>query len=144
MVTQRFGGLPTTRRPTGFTLLGLFLGWKALSGSLLAIGIGLEPLPDRPPGGLSFVVAVFAAVAAESLWRCRPWCLRATIGYVCAAIAAPLVAEAARGHLTVDQVVASVIGYTLIAALPLWYVADRSAKLFGTRTARVAVPAPHP
>jgi len=110
------------------------------------MGIGLEPLPDTPPGGVSFLVAVFAAVAAESLWRCRPWCLRATVGYVGAAMVAPLAAEAVSGHLIVDQAVSSVIGYGLIAALPVWYVFDRSAKLFGKQAARVAVrvPSPHP
>jgi hypothetical protein len=141
------------RRPTGFTLLGLFLGWKALAGFLLAIDIGLEPLPDSPPAGLSFIVVVFAAVAAEALWRCRPWVMRANLAYVCASIFAPLAGDAAAGHLTFSKAMFSIAGYGMIAALPLWYVDDRAAKLFGRQAAPlptapaavpIRVPAPRP
>jgi hypothetical protein len=151
-VSAARGGFPAGR-PTGFTLLGLYLGWKALSGFLLAINIGLEPLPDTPPAGLSFIVVVFAAVTAEALWRCRPWVVRASVAYVCASIFAPLAGDAAAGHLTFSKVMFSIAGYGMIAALPLWYVDDRAARLFGRPAAPVPaapaaapirVPAPRP
>ena len=136
------------KRPTGYTLLGLYLGWKALAGFLLVLGIGLEPLPDSPPTGLSMLVSVFAGVAAEALWRCRPWVARAYVAYVCAAILAPLAASAADGHLGIEEAVFTAIGYLMIAALPMWYVSNRAVRMFAPPAPRapvgVRVPAPHP
>jgi hypothetical protein len=132
------------QRPTSFTLLGLYLGWKALSGFLLAIGFGLEPVPDGRPEGLALLTAVFAAVAAEALWRCRPWCVRATIGYYAMSTLAPLVATAAERGLMPGEAVGSIAVGAVICAIPVLYVNRRAGQIFGPSRVRAAVPAPRP
>ncbi|HEV7590131.1 MAG TPA: hypothetical protein VGO40_18580 [Longimicrobium sp.] len=132
------------KRPMSFTLLGLYLGWEALSGFLLAIGARLEPIPDRGPQGLPLLTTVFAAVAAEALWRCRPWCVRATIGYFAVSILAPLAASAATGGLMPGEVVFSILGKLIFVAMPVLYVNHRASQIFAPSPAPVAIPAPRP
>jgi len=132
------------KRPTSFTLLGLYLGWKVLAGFLLAIGLGLEPIAGESPAGLSLLPAVFAAVAAEALWRCRPWCMRATIGYFAAAILVPLAASSAADHRMPGELLFSVIGKAIIFAMPVLYLNNRATQLFAPTPAPARIPAPRP
>jgi hypothetical protein len=139
------GTRPPANRPTSFTLLGLYLGWKAAAGFLLALGLNLDPSSDGVSGGLPLLTAVFAAVAAEALWRCRPWCARATAGYFCAAILASLAASAAAGELTAgEEVFFSFLTKGIFSAIPVLYVRMRAAQLFAPQPARVPVPAARP
>lgn len=132
------------QRPTSFTLLGLYLGWKALSGFLLAIGLGLEPVPDGRPSGLTLLTAVFAAVAAEALWRRRPWCVRATIGYFAMSTLAPLVARTIEDGMVPGDAPVSILVKAIVVAVPVLYINRRADQLFNPSPARVAVPAPRP
>jgi hypothetical protein len=136
-------GLPI-RRPTSFTVLGLYLGWRALEGFLLAIGVGLKPLPDRAPSGLSLLTAVFAGVAAEALWRCRPWCVRATIGYFAMSTLAPLVALTMEYGQVPGDAPFSILVKAVVVAVPVLYINHRADQIFNPSPARVAVPAPRP
>ena len=136
-------GLPM-QRPVSFTLLGLYLGWKALSGFLLASGVGLEQLPDGGPTGLPLLTAVFAAVAAEALWRCRPWCVRATIGYFAMSTVAPLVDRAVVSGLVPGEAMVSIVAKLVVIAAPVLYINHRAGRLFNAWPPRAAVPAPRP
>ena len=125
------------KRPTSFTLLALYLGWKALEGFLAALDpIGL--------GELTLLAAVFAAVAAEALWRCRPWCVRATVGYFAAAILASLVTSVTADRVIAGELVSFTIAKLIIFALPVLYVNHRAKQIFATSPAPVAIPAPRP
>lgn len=120
------------RRPLGFTLIALYLGLQVLVGVVLAIGVGLDGLPlSMKISGLTLLATVFAAVAAEALWRCRPWCLRASVAYAGAAILLPLAATAAAGRLEPYEALFMTIGKLMIAAVPLLYVHSRAGRLFG-------------
>lgn len=135
------------RRPIGFTVLALLLGLRVLIGFLLAIGVGLGSIPLSARGrGLTLLLAVFAAVAAEALWRCRPWCLRASVAYVGASILLPLMATAASGDLESFEALFTTIGKLMIAAVPLLYVHSRATRLFGrpAAPARVPIAVPRP
>ena len=132
------------QRPTSFALLGMYLGIRALTSIGLLVGPDADLATDRTPPGVTLLVAVFAAVAAEALWRCRPWCVRATVGYFAASILAPLAATAVAGRLMPGEVMFSIIGRVMIAALPVLYVQSRAKQLFAPPPARVAVPLPRP
>ena len=132
------------KRPISFTLLGLYLGWMAMTGFLHAIGFGHEPLPYGGPDGLSLLPAVFAAVAAEALWRCRPWCVRATFAYFAAVCLVPLVATAAAGGSMPSEMASSILTTVFIFAFPVLYVSHRASRLFAQKPARIPVPAPRP
>jgi hypothetical protein len=125
------------KRPASFTLLALYLGWKALEGFLAA----LDPVSLS---GLSLLAAVFAAVAAEALWRCRPWCVRATVGYFAAAILAWLVTSVTADSVMPGELVPLTITRLIVAALPVLYVNQRAKQIFATPPAPVAIPAPRP
>jgi hypothetical protein len=135
------------RRPTSFVLLGYYFGWKALSGLLTAIGLGVAPLPEARPEGVELLTAVFAAVAAEALWRCRPWCVRATATYFAAAILMSNAASVAGGVMSRGEAVSVVIGYAILAAIPVLYVKYRARRYFASPPAgavRIRVAAPQP
>jgi hypothetical protein len=125
------------KRPTSFTLLALYLGWKALEGFLAA----LDPLSSSGP---SLLTAVFAAVAAEALWRCRPWCVRATVGYFAASILAWLVTSVTADRVLPGELVPLTITRLILAALPVLYVSHRAKQIFAASPAPVAIPAPRP
>jgi hypothetical protein len=133
------------RRPTSFTLLGLYLWWKAAEGFLIAIGLDPDPPFGRRPGGVPLLAAVFAAVAAEALWRCRPWCTRATAGYFCAAILAPLAASVAAGELgSGDEVFFYILTKGIFCAIPVLYVRSRASQLFAPPPVQLPVPLARP
>lgn len=137
------GVRPARNRPTRFTLLGLYLWWKAAEGFMLALG--MDRSYGHVPGGLPLLTAVFAAVAAEALWRCRPWCVRATAGYFCAAILAPLAASAAAGELASgDEVFVSLLTKGIFCAIPVLYVRMRASQLFAPHPVQLPVPAARP
>lgn len=122
-------------RPRGFTLLALYLELKA-AGGVLALVVDLDYArhldsfaPHHAPDGLPLLVAVFAAVAAEALWSCRPWCVRATIAYFCASTLAPLAASTLGGVQMPGEAVSSVIARLVVAALAVMYVHNRAARL---------------
>ena len=125
------------KRPTGFTLLALYLGWKALEGFIAVIDLG-------DAGGLSLFTAVFAAVAAEALWRCHPWCVRATVGYFAASMLASLVDYATVGHLIQGEMVSFIVARLIVVAIPVLYVNNRAKQIFAASPAPVAIPAPRP
>jgi hypothetical protein len=130
------------KRPTSFTLLGLYLGWKAIEGAFLALELDVAgPLPDR---GVSLLAAVFAAVAAEALWRCRPWCVRATVGYFAAATVVPLVASATDHDLMPGEAVFTVLTKAIIFAMPVLYVNYRASQLFAPQPTPARIPVPRP
>jgi hypothetical protein len=129
----------TVQRPASFAILGLYLGWKAFSGFLTAIGLGVAPLPEARPEGVVLLTAVFAAVAAEALWRCRPWCVRATIAYFAAAILMSNAASLANGTVGSEEALLSIIGSGIFAAIPVLYVTRRARRLFGTPASAVPV-----
>jgi hypothetical protein len=128
-------------RPTSFTLLALYLGAKAVIGFGTA---AFELLPGRVPERLSLLTAVFAAVAAEALWKCRPWCVRATAGYFAVAILAPVLGSALTDGLMHGEAVFSIISSSILAAIPVLYVNHRASRIFAPQPARVPVPAPRP
>ena len=120
----------TAIRPTGYTLLALCLGLQALSIAALILGGEITPLPTPGRNAFSPVVAVFAAVAAESLWFCRRWVLRACVAYACASTAAAVATSALDGGLMPGEAVSSVITRVVLFALPLMYVHRRASRLF--------------
>jgi hypothetical protein len=134
------GGQPAKARPTGYTLLALYLGLKAAGGLLLALGVRLDYSENHGPDGFPLLVAVFAAVAAEALWSCRPWVLRATIAYFCASTLAPLAARALDHGLVMDEVMASIFAKAMFVALPLMYVQRRAEQLFPRPAPAPALP----
>ncbi|MFL5541530.1 MAG: hypothetical protein ACJ8J0_21260 [Longimicrobiaceae bacterium] len=134
------GGRPAKARPTGYTLLGLYLGLRAAGGLLLALGVRLDYSDNHGPDGFPLLVAVFAAVATEALWSCRPWVLRATVAYFCASTLAPLAASALDRGLMPGEAVASIIAKLVIVALPLMYVHRRAEQLFPRPAPAPALP----
>jgi hypothetical protein len=135
---------PVSRRPTSFALLGMYLGWKAAAGLLLVFAVGLDTSPGRVPIGVTLLTAVFAAVAAEALWYCRPWCVRATIAYFAVAILGPHVASALAGELEPAAALASIIGDSVLAAIPVLYVNHRASRLSAPRPAGIPIAVPRP
>ncbi|MFL5381615.1 MAG: hypothetical protein ACJ8GN_03750 [Longimicrobiaceae bacterium] len=127
----------TAIRPTGYTLLALCLALQALAIAALMLGGEIVPLPAPGRNAFAPVVAVFAAVAAESLWFCRRWVVRACVAYVCASALAAVGSSALDGGLMPGEAVSSIIARLVIVALPLMYVHRRATKLF-------AQPAPAP
>jgi hypothetical protein len=138
------GGWPAKARPAGYTLLALYLGYKAVGGLLLALGIQLDYSDNHGLDGFPLLVAVFAAVAAEALWNCRPWVLRATIAYFCASTLAPLAASAIAGGLVMYEAMASIFAKAVVVALPLLYVHSRAEQLFPPAPAPAAALPPQP
>lgn len=138
-------GQPAVPRPTGFTLLGLYLGWNALGGYLLALNVSLGPraLDDALDRG-ALLVAVLAAVAAESIWRCRPWCVRATALYLGATLVGPLVAVVNGGPVEAGEAVVELILQMIIALVVGFYVRQRALQLFGPRAGAPAIRIPVP
>jgi len=141
---MRRGAWPVSRRPTSFTLLGMYLGWKAAAGLLLVFAVGLDTSPGTVPRGVLLLTAVFAAVAAEALWYCRSWCVRATIGYFAAAILLPQAASAVAGHVVPEEAMFSIITGSFFAAIPVLYVARRAAQLFPRQPVAIPVAVPRP
>ena len=130
------------KRPTSFTLLGLYLAWKAVAGAFLALELDIVgPLPDRD---VSLLAAVFAAVAAEALWNCRPWCVRATVGYFAAATLVPLVASAAADDLMPGEAVFTILGKAIFFAMPVLYVNHRASQIFAPQPTPARIPVPRP
>jgi hypothetical protein len=95
-------------------------------------------------GGLSLFTAVFAAVAAEALWRCRPWVVRATVGYFAASVFAWLVASVTADLVIPGELVSLTIARLIVAAIPVLYVNHRARQIFAASPAPVAIPAPWP
>lgn len=138
------GAPPAKARPTGYALLAFYLGFRALGGLLLALGSEIDTLGHHGPDGFPLLVAVFAAVAAEALWNCRPWVMRATVAYFCASTLAPLAGSAVDHGLMPGEAVASVIAKLVVVALPLMYVQHRAAQLFPPAPAPAAALPPQP
>jgi hypothetical protein len=138
------GTRPVSNRPTSFALVGMYLGWKAVAGLLLVFTAGLDTSPGRVPTGVALLTAVFAAVAAEALWFCRPWCVRASIGYFAVAILAPHAASALAGDLVPVEAMFSIITSSILAAIPLLYVTNRASRLFSAHPAGIPIAVPRP
>jgi hypothetical protein len=134
----------TAIRPTGYTLLALCLALHALSIAVLMLGGEITPLSAPGRNAFSPVVAVFAAVAAESLWFCRRWVVRACVAYVCASALAAVGASALDGGLMPGEAVSSIISRMVIFALPLMYVHRRTSRLFPSAPAPAAALPPQP
>ncbi|MFL5539977.1 MAG: hypothetical protein ACJ8J0_13345 [Longimicrobiaceae bacterium] len=138
------GGVAAKPRPTGYTLLALYFAIRAVDGFVHALGVELGDGRDHGHYGLPVLVGVFAAVAAEALWNCRPWVVRATVAYFCASTLAPLAASAIDHGLLPGEAVASIIAKVVIVALPLMYVHNRAAQLFPPAPAHAAALPPRP
>ena len=119
------------KRPLGFTLLAIYLGLSAAGGFFQALTYDIA-FP-RGMSALPLVTAVFAGVAAEALWRCRPWCVRAFVAFGCVR----LLEEA-------SEPLISFVMLAFITAIVGGYVHNRAARLFAPQPARVPVPAPRP
>ena len=128
------------RRPTGFTVLSVILGF-VLAGYVRAL------LADRPAAdgrgalgaALNLLVLVLMAVACEALWRVRPWCTRA-FGFMAAAVL--LRTEAGLLRASIDLVGhAMAVGFTGgLLAIVLAYVHSRAKTLFGPGPVRTSAP----
>jgi hypothetical protein len=101
-------------RPIGLTLLALIL-------AIFVLGRVVEML-DRSPLPLSFasVLAllgtVLAAVAAEALWRIRPWAARAC-GALAVLVLAAYFEDAVHGHGGTEAMVVGVMVAAFLAAV---------------------------
>jgi hypothetical protein len=125
------------KRPQGFTLIALYCGWQALE----AFWTQFVGATDAGVTGLSVLSGVFAAVAAEALWRCRPWCFRAFIAYVCVA---DLAWFANAGNPAFAVVTNEMVTRLLVGVASILYVRTASLKLFGPQPPRITIPAPRP
>jgi len=88
------------------------------------------------------LLAVLSAVAAEALWRARPWAWRASRTLALAYAAAVLVPCLMAG-MTGLLIGFGILACSAIVVVPLlMYIRDRSAQLFGTP--RIHHPPPPP
>lgn len=126
-------------RPAGFTLVALYCAWSAVR----AVGAAFGP-DGADVGGLTLLAAVFAAVAAEALWRCRPWCFRAFVAYVCVADLAWMAGVGALGDPSSDAVTGIFVSRLLVGVASILYVRSRSLRMFGPQAPRIIIPAPRP
>ena len=128
----------TGPRPLGFTLLAIYLAITAVAGlPSLTSGVAEQGMAALPP-----VIAVFAAVAAEALWHCRAWCVRAFVAYCCVHLLLPMAGVI--GIVEAIEPLASFVILAFVAAIVGGYVHNRAGRLFASPTRHVPVPAPHP
>lgn len=131
-------------RPLGFTLLGIYLGLQAIGGFVEALSYDYDvPLPMGVEA-LPLVGAIFAGVAAEALWRCRPWCVRAFVANCCVRLLQSLVAVIGIGAIEASEPLITLAMNAFIAAIVGGYVYNRAVRLFAPPSPRVPIPAPRP
>lgn len=135
---------PPIKRPRGFTLLAVLLGIAAVGGFLDAAFPDVGG--DQPPGvqAVWLVWVVFAAVAAEALWRCRSWCVRATAVCGCASLVSYLVRAAAMPHADPAAWFFGLLLRVIVVWLAVQYVHERAARLFGPPRGAVPIAVPRP
>lgn len=116
-----------------------------------AVGAFMAPMlwvPDEwlPVRAAAALLAALSGVAAEALWRARPWAYRATLT-LALAYAAVVIMESltAYGRNSLSEAF-WILFLSAWVVLPIvLYVRERSAALFGTPPQpRPAPPRPHP
>lgn len=127
------------QRPLGFTLLAIYLTISVLS---RVFPVTAPEPPLQGIAALPLVTAIFAAVAAEALWNCRPWCVRAFIAYCGVRLLGPLAGAFGVGTIEPPEASVSLIMIGFAAVMTGAYVRHRAARLFAPPA--VPVPAPHP
>jgi len=139
------------RTPTGFYVASVC---AAAFGVLMAMaglvmddggGPGWGAIPGRAAAGL---LAALSAVAAEALWRARPWAWRASRALAVTYAALVVTVCAAIGETAAVFVALWIlIPSAMVVAPLLMYIRNRSADLFGTPfipRPPVHPPAPYP
>ena len=133
----------SSRTPAGFYFVSVC---AAAFGAIMAMVAGLmenlgnpeETILIRAVAGL---LACLSGVAAEALWRARPWAYRASL--VLALAYAAAVTQLSLGLEGVDGLMAAfwILLFSAWVVVPtLAYVNDRSNRLFGPRRPRSPVP----
>jgi hypothetical protein len=130
------------QRPIGFTLIAIYLTVAVMNG-LSRVWNAEQSLPVGM-AALPLVSVVLAAVAAEALWFCRPWCVRAIVAYWCVMILDPLVDLVRIGEMKASQPLISFVLFVGVAAVLVGYVRHRAGRLFAPPAGRVPIPAPRP
>lgn len=123
---------PALRRPNGFVLLATMFGSIALICTSMLLAPGVRGIYRA----LLLGVAGLAAVTAEALWGCRPWCVRTVVACAVAA-AAPLVAAAVWLTIVAFTESAAAVVLLLLLAFPaaVLYLASRSVVRYVSRRA---------
>jgi len=125
----------SSRTPTGFYLAALCVAaFGALMAGILALGLDGEGTWHTLLGRASAaLLGALSALAAEALWRARPWAWRASrtlAGSYVAVVAVLCIAigEAAAVFVALGILIPS----AMVVAPLLMYIRNRSADLFGT------------
>jgi hypothetical protein len=120
------------RRPRGFAVLAVLLGWAALS------GVGGLLVRGTPSGALDAVYmlaavvdVLLALIAGEALWKCRSNARDAMSAFAAAVVAKNLLGLWLEDSLTAGAIVATLFSILLFVVLPLVYVNSRSEQIFG-------------
>jgi carbon starvation protein CstA len=127
------------KRPPGFPVLAFVLA-NVVYLRVLELLLGRPPWVGTGPGivALNLLLVPLLAIAAEALWRVRPWCVTAITWT--AVVALPLFVAGVADHFRRDSfgAVVFIVLFLVILVAVVSYVQKQAEALFGAAVPRPA------